>query len=250
LLCPEVENSSVFDYIYARNEVRSNRIVTLKEFDHSTGSVYELEQKSYIENGQPQMFRDWKYYTNTEDGLFYLGSKFPAGITATPKYEKMSDRPGNSFYILFDGKYFTSIGAITEYVEFAVNKHYTAMDSIQVEKYPVKILPKNLRTGKQWTARTAGNPWRVDKKIVGKEVVDVPAGRFECYKVQWYMDFDNSGEWDDDLIYYDYFSSEGLIKREFYFKNLTLMSMESPDPEGYFDSHNIKVLSGFDVYRE
>ncbi len=235
------------EYHYAEIEVRSNGIVTLNEFEHNSSPVSELEQTAYIENGQPQMFRDWRYYTNTENGLFLLGSRFPSGVTATPKYDIMSERPGNAFHILFDGKYFTTVGAITEYVEYAVNKHYTNADSIYVEKYPVKVIPKRMRPGKQWTARTAGNPWRVDKRIVAKEMIEIPAGRFECYKVQWYIDLGDTGEWNDNLIYYDYFGQEGLIKREFYFKDLIWMSIESSDPEGYFDSHDIKVLTEFDV---
>jgi len=237
-------------YVYANSTVLSNGTVDLDEFAHITGAITELEQK-FIEEGHSKVLTSWNYYTYKDDGLYLIGYRSASGASAMPKIDVESRQSANGFYIFFDGVHFSSVHAVTEYVEYMTMWYYDDPDDLIIEKHPVKVIPRNMQTGKQWTARTKGNPWRVDKRILGRETIEVPAGQYECYKVQWLVDPGNTGEWNENLIYYDYFSEDGLIKREFYFKDLIWSQTDHSSPtgyrdEGYFDGLDISILTGFE----
>ncbi len=232
--------------IRAHSTVRSNGMVKLSEFSNIPGAVIELEQ-IYSEEGMSHELKSWNYYTYMDDGLYSLGYRSASGASVMPKVIANEQETGTGFYIKFDGKYFTSIRALTEYVEFIVQLQYDDPDDIIIEDRPLKVIPRYMNTGRQWTFRTKGNPWRIDKRILGKEIIEVPAGQFECYKVQWLIDLGDTGEWDERLLYYDYISDKGLIKRELYFKDQHWTPYPSPDQKGYFDMSDISVLKELDV---
>lgn len=234
-------------YVYGHSTVRSNGTLSLDAFANISGAVYELEQ-TYSEGLQEFTATSWNYYTRTDDGLYMVGYKSAAGAPAMPKPAAgHTISRSNDFYILFDGEYFPSVRALSEYVEFMVKIHTTDSGDFIIEETPLKVFPRFMLTGYQWTYRAKGNPWRVDKRILGREIIDVAAGQFECYKVQWFIDIQDTGDWDENLVYYDYISDEGLIKREFYFKDQVWISAGSPEQKGYFDAHDISVLTGFEL---
>ncbi len=239
-----IESEEMF--IHAKSTVRSNGMVTLDMFADIPGAVIELEQ-AYIEDWDSFELTSWNYYTQTGDGLYMVGYKSASGAPAMPKITAEGNNRNNGFYILFDGKYFPSLRAVSEYVEFMVQSHYDDPGDFIIEDTPPKVLPRYMNTGAQWTYRSKGNPWRVDKRVLGKEIIEVPAGQFDCYKVQWLVDLSDTGEWNEELIFYDYFSDDGLIKREFYFKDNPWIQTHSPDPIGYFDGHDISVLTGLEL---
>jgi hypothetical protein len=49
---------------------------------------------------------------------------------------------------------------------------------------PVQALKYPLTIGEQWTYRQPYQPWHIDKKVVAKETITVPAGSFICLKIQ------------------------------------------------------------------
>jgi hypothetical protein len=95
-------------------------------------------------------------------------------------------------------------------------------------KYP-------LQTGLQWTIRESGDPWRVDKKVISEEQIEVPAGRYYCVKLQYLIDLDENNEWDEDIILYDYIGYDGLIRRSGLYKDL-IATDEFGVPIGLFDT--------------
>ena len=109
------------------------------------------------------------------------------------------------------------------------------MDSLIIENPPVLTLVYPPELGFQWLVKDAGNPWRIDKKIIAKETVQVPAGEFVCYKIQHLHDLDGDGKWDEDLFLFDFVSSEGLVKRTAEFKN-SKATNEIGEIIGSFDS--------------
>jgi len=239
-----IESQDMF--VHAQLTVKSNGMVNLDQFANIPGPVVELEQR-YIEEPESLELTSWRYYTQKDDGLYLIGYKSATGASAMPKITAENYENNDDFYILFDGKYFQSVRAVSEYVEFMVKLHYDDSGDFIIEDNPPKVIPRYMNTGAQWTYRSKGNPWRVDRRILGKEIIEVPAGQFECYKVQWLVDLSDTGEWNEELVYYDYFSNDGLIKREFFFKDHPWVQTHSPDPIGYFDGHDISVLTGLEL---
>ncbi|MFQ6618789.1 MAG: hypothetical protein ACE5QV_08895, partial [Fidelibacterota bacterium] len=67
---------------------------------------------------------------------------------------------------------------------------------------------------------------------------------FYCFKIQRLFDFDNDGEWDNDIELFDYISDKGLIKRYFFLKDL-IVTNERGDPIGKMDGKIVSQLIDF-----
>lgn len=52
---------------------------------------------------------------------------------------------------------------------------------------------------------------------------------------------------EDDITFYDYYSEEGLIKRAIYFTDQLWTDGFGPDPAGWFDAHDISVMTGVEL---
>jgi len=52
----------------------------------------------------------------------------------------------------------------------------------------------------------------INKKVSGKELIETPAGKFQCIKIEFFHDINNDGIWDDDIKIIQYLAPEGLIK--------------------------------------
>lgn len=76
---------------------------------------------------------------------------------------------------------------------------------------PRKVLVYPRRIGEEWVA--FDDPWLQVRQLVGWENVRTPRGAFACWKIQVLSDYDGDGEWNEDIIWYDWFANEGLIKR-------------------------------------
>ncbi len=175
------------------------------------------------------------FYANQDDGLYLYAYKGPGHV-----------RPKQSAgrHIYFKGRYFRSAREIASFLEKAVAGALARSDSMIFEDPPLKALPNPIEVGAQWVYRSEGKPWRIDKKVVaGKEKVRVPAGEFECYKIQWLHDIDGDGEWDPEIQFFDYVSPQGLIKRDVLFKDLIWLGPDSPEPIGKFDSRDLSQLT-------
>jgi len=178
------------------------------------------------------------YYNNREDGLYKFANKGTS--LAVPKVTQNKK-------ILFKGRYFNSINEITAFIEFGSNFYSSSLDSLYYEVPPLKSLPRKYRLGDQWTFRTKNNPLRIDKKIIGKESIEIIGRNFECYKIQWLIDFDNNGEWEKDIEFFDWVSPEGLIRRTILYKDIAWIGSGSPDPIGKFDAKEEISLTNLSV---
>ncbi|TSA25164.1 hypothetical protein D4R71_05760, partial [bacterium] len=119
-------------------------------------------------------------------------------------------------YLTFKGKKFNNIQEIIHLVEKGYcNFGQTKNDSILFDQ--VQCLAYPLKKGNEWSYRTEtydGEPWRIDKKILGWTRIEVPAGNFNCWRIQWFNNpFGVGTNWDEDIFMLDYISEEGLIKR-------------------------------------
>lgn len=175
----------------------------------------EVYNFASIMNENGYIFTGNRYYNNNDDGLFCYGHTNVSNIS--PKTNN------NYFYIKFDNKIFNNIREIFNYIENdEIGNQFSKDDSIHYDL--VKTLEYPLEEDNQWIYRTYDT--RTDKTIIGWEEIDVPAGEFNCWKIQYSYPESN---WDDDVEAYDFVSKDGLVKRFSEVKNL-----ECIDEDGNF----------------
>jgi hypothetical protein len=179
------------------------------------------------------------YFGETEKGFFYHGYSGSAGVGAAP----LKLRPHGLIH--FKGRVFNSIDELLALVEDGVEAFQKRYKTTMYEDGPLTSLQYPLTVGSQWTYRHQGDPWRIDKRVQDTHQVKVPAGRFECFEIQWLYDMDEDGQWDDDIIFFDYYSDVGLVKRSILFKGLIFSGYEYPDSLGTCDAKHEFLLTGY-----
>jgi hypothetical protein len=113
---------------------------------------------------------------------------------------------------------------------------------------PAKSFGYPLGPGAEWTYRYVTDddlPWRIDKKVIRREQITVPAGTFDCFVIQWFWDTNNDGQWDNGIDGYDYLAPQGLIKREFYVGKVGTTSYDNPEGIAYYDFYDGYTLTGY-----
>jgi len=176
----------------------------------------EVFNFSSIMNENGNIFTGNKYYNNSDDGLFCY---------AYTEISNISPKTTNNVYIKFNNKIFNNVREIFNYIENdAIDNQFSKDDSIYYNL--LKTLEYPLEEDNQWIYKDSMIPFRIDKKIIGWEEVDVPAGEFICWKIQKeYYDI----TWSNDITFYDYISQDGLVKRFHQVRNL-----ECIDEDGNF----------------
>lgn len=196
--------------------------------------TYQFEE---ILTEQGNSYSNETYYSNHPDGLYMHGYRGPG--YCIPKTT-------TSNKILFKGYAFNNISEMTDFFTQPISFMKSNIDSLIIEDPPILTLAYPPQIGKQWTYRSANKPWRMDKKIIAKETIIVPSGKFDSFKIQYLYDFEDDSKWDDDLCVYDHVSQEGLIKRTAEFRNST-MTNETGEIIGMFDSIEEITLANFKI---
>ena len=80
----------------------------------------------------------------------------------------------------------------------------------------------------------------VMKKVVGVEKVRVPAGEFDCVKIQWLFE----GEQSQKLQFFEFISSVGLVLIA---KDSTAPTTSNSEPLGLFDAQDEMVRTSFNL---
>ena len=158
-------------YFICSVEIIDNEII----FD--TLGTYNLKSTLY-EDGN--IYIGNEYYKNEENGLISYGYTIPYMITpkANPKYSNL----------VFKKRKFNSVEEIINWIEKGYCD-YTSSRKDSIIFDPVKSLDYPLENDNQWIYRTEtydGQPWRIDKKILDWKRIYVPAGRFNCWRIQWF----------------------------------------------------------------
>ena len=207
-------------------------VVSSKVIINDTVEAYLLIETMVSAGTIPMV--DQTFYNNLENGLYFYGYK-GAGFVI-PK------AAGNN-KILFKGKYYYHINQLIALLEKAMPSNTVASDTIIYERPPLLALNYPLMIGKQWTYRQAYQSWRIDKKVIAKETITVPAGSFVCLKIQWLHDMDNNGSWDEEVEFYDFISAKGLICRSIKLKNIVITDEANPEGIGRYDYAEESVLA-------
>ncbi len=181
---------------------------------------------------------DLRYYRHTKTGLFIMAYKINKGLLIIPK-ESTKKR------ILFKQTAYHSLAEL-EYRLLHPQPRKAAGDSLYLEDPPVQSLKYPLKVGLQWSYRVAGHPFRIDKRVQSKEIVETEAGSFYCFKIQWLHDMDNNNQWDEETEIIDYVAAQGLIERHITIRDLILTD-ENGNVIGKADDYDDYTLIDLNV---
>ncbi len=178
---------------------------------------------------------------NTDSG-FYMLAYQNAGWIGPPKVSTES-----KIYYLFNGIAFPGQDALRHYIYSRIEMPFRKIQpDTTYEDPPIRELAYPIEVGTGWTYRDTdlGHIWDMAKEVVGTEIVSVPAGNFECFKIRWYWDMDHNGEWDSTIEGYDYLTGAGIVKREFIIRDI-IATNYMLDSLGTYDITDRYVLTTF-----
>ena len=206
----------------------STSIVTVQII--SVDSIFDAQATKVREHiiSKGASLINYHYYENSAEGLYLLGSIGENAVL--PKRSIAAVAPDRFIQSTLWGDSFA----------------FSAGDSIYQELPPKLALKYPLSPGSQWKFRDKGQPRRIEKRIIAELKVETPAGNFEVVQIQWLLDFDNDGEFDDNIEFFDYISNIGLVKRSFLIRGLPLI-----DDNGYnIGSYNYLDESVLSAHRK
>ncbi len=226
------------DTLYATGFTEIERLDTLLD----TVETYVFHT-IYRENSFPS--ESYTFRNNTADGFYTYAYTYPVWV-GPPKIEPPSH------YLLFDGMKFRNVRELSRF--FHAPPNFLAanpQDSITYESPPVRDLAYPLEVGTTWFYRRKNDvsSWDMKKEVVSIDTLQVPAGSFVCFKIRWYWDIDDDGEWDTNIEGYDYFCSVGIVKRVFLFYDITLTG-DSSTPLGTCDIKDEYILTSYGFGRD
>ena len=165
-----------------------------------------------------------EYYNVDSNLLISYGYNNPTIIT--PKVEQKFT------FLKFKNRNFNNVNEILEWIKNGSSGNkYNKDDDITFD--PVTSLSYPLEEDKQWVYRYEtcdGEPWRIDKKIINWEEIEVLAGSFNCWRIRWYNNpFGAGTNWDEDIIQFDFIAEVGLVKR-----TLDILNIECYDEYNNF----------------
>jgi len=144
-----------------------------------------------------------------DDGMYLYA--YSGGWTGPPK--SLADA---RTHCEFKGMRFESMEELIRTIRTGKVRPQTSLGPDQIiEDPPIREIAYPLSVGIRWMYRDVdlGHVWNMEKEIVGKETLTVPAGIFECYKIRWFWDMNDDGEWENDIAGYDYLSAAGIVRR-------------------------------------
>ena len=217
-------------------KIITNNKITL----HDSIKVYELKSEERLEQDS-LTFHSYAYYNEDIYGLYqhaYLGTShgFPKQI--------------HNKTISFKGLRFSSAEHLARYfinLPARITNHVLS-DSLYYENPPLRVLKYPLEQDDEWIFREPENPWAISKKVISENTtINVTGGTFECYEIQVLFDLSDDGQWDDDIEYYEYYNSKGLIKKDMRFYGLIYTDINFPEPLGSFDLIQVMQLVEYEI---
>ena len=186
------------------------------------GDTLRLLKNSHSTEGHSHTTLE--YYKQTDSGLIRVAF-YSNGANFGPF------RPSaNHLKFNINGRSYHSIKDLMN----SYKNEYDMRDStpLMFDDPPLRTIKYPVVQGSEWVLVNYGTT-RITKKYIDFETVVLPSGTFYCAKIQrqWYY---NSPTPEPNSISYDYFSKEGMIKRDFLLKDV-LISNSLGQPIGYID---------------
>lgn len=150
------------------------------------------------------------YFSNEEDGFYHHG--YEGGSFASPLKGTLNGVSHEQYR--FNGRTFNSL---TELLAQLKGNGLTASSKSLNEPCfydpPLRSIEFPPKVDHQWNFRPAGEPFLIDKRIVGYGPITVIAGTLHAFEIEWLYDIDADGAYDENIRFTDYISGEGLVKR-------------------------------------
>ncbi|HID39749.1 MAG TPA: hypothetical protein EYP36_09590 [Calditrichaeota bacterium] len=178
-----------------------------------------------------------RFYRQDESALYEV-AYLPSGYL--PIFPKK-----NGVTYKFKGKNYTSLAQLSKVLgEGLPAVHLFRGDSLVYNTPPRMALKYPLFVGSRWNL-TDGD-FRIEKNIIDYGPVNVAAGDFEAYTIQWLYYFENAEKPDPDLALFDFISKQGLIKRRMRALNVAV-TIQTGEEVGYFDLYDESELSALAI---
>lgn len=206
--------------------------ITGVEIQFDNIEVYDFASSFTEEDDQPRLSHS--YYNYDGNSLICYGYQ-NAGILDPKSSEGKK-------YFHFNNEKFSNPKEIFSYLE----KEFISSDQVKNDSLyydPAKCYVFPLYEDQEWDYRAHEGESVIKKTVVGIEDVDVPAGKFDCWKIEWTFP---GIDWDLDIEFYEYISCEGLIKRVIEYKNIVVTD-EDDNVIGNETSKDEQYLTGFEI---
>ncbi len=149
------------------------------------------------------------WYANHSDGLFAYAYRNAGGAFVQPSPSYPEDKSG--YYK--NGVEISSLLGRLDLIAHHPELSGTDGNSITYEEPPLQAILYPLTPGIEWTYRPFRDPLLIDKRTEDPELCSVPAGIFQCHVIRFLYDFDEDGEYEDDIYVLDWIGDIGLVRR-------------------------------------
>ncbi len=178
-------------------------------------------KNEYSFNGHISVTRE--YFKQTDSGL--IRKAFLSNGSGLGPYR-------NNINYLYGGKIFSSPN---EKLLFAGNEFFESDSVITYDDPPVKVVRYPLEVNAEWILKQ-GPFLTIKKKYAGFENLNVSGKNYYCMKIRRLYFFNVNP--DENLNYTDYFSKEGIQRREIFIKDIPAIN-ELGVQIGYIDLSEI-----------
>lgn len=181
-----------------------------------------------VQNVGGATYTGYYFYRPVLDSLFlYARTGVGGSIIPVPQLPQ-------TLTIEFRGKTYASLWEFLSSLHLENFPLAPAIVDTFYEEHPPKSLVFPLRVGNEWTYRQRGYPWRMDRKVIDFVFLQTPVGQQPAYRIRWFWDTDDNGQWDNDIEGYDYVSNLGVLSGTFECRNLIAIDANN-QRIGYFD---------------
>ena len=179
----------------------------------------------------------FELYKQTDSGLVRYAS-YSNGNNFGPF------RAGSDIKFSFNDKNYNSLNEIFNYYKYNIDnfKEIVSGDTTLIlDDPPVNSLKYPVSENLMWDFFNNNN-LKITKKYLDFENINLLGTNYYCIKIQrqWY--FDNSEIPDANLISYDYFSKDGMVKRDFLIKDIAVNN-KLGQVIGYIDAKEESFLN-------
>ena len=185
-----------------------------------------------VEQGQP--FVSHNYYVQRNDSLLLVA--YRGGSQVAPKQNV-------TYSFQYKKKNFSSVDELVQYLfvsEYFNKEASLKFDSLMFPSNPIPVIVFPLKKGKRWEIHN-GDIFSI-RKVIDVEVLKIDSLYYYASKIQKYI---NGDTLDQSITLYDWFGTQGLMKRSITVKNIAISDEQHPDGFGYIDIKEEFNLTSF-----